>query len=163
MVTGPLPVEPGKSARFDLAQAAAAGIGSVAGPDSTFRSSATCRWWPISTADQRDGAQRLVVLLPTTRSRRTTSSRLQAEHRQQPGVLNVIGLKDGTVVVDPAGGDARWWWVNAVNAGQTGMATIGDYDLLQISAGQSDISGTTSPVRAGLGGRRGAVLNTRPA
>jgi len=32
--------------------------------------------------------------------------------------------------------------VPAVAAGQTGMATIGDYDLLQISAGQSDISGT---------------------
>jgi hypothetical protein len=60
-----------------------------------------------------------------------------------PAYFNVIGLKDGTEVswVPPVATQAGNG-VPAVPAKATGKVVIGDYDLLQVSSGQSDLSGT---------------------
>jgi hypothetical protein len=145
IIAGPVSVDPGKSAQFDLLKPPQPGIGSVLRPDSTFKI--------VSNVP-------LVAYLhsPIKAMAHNDSSMLLPDHAQQknyiipaytpnvggnPAYFNVIGLKDGTVVswtppVATLGGNG----VPAVAANQTGMVTVGDYDLLQISSGQSDLSGT---------------------
>ena len=145
VVTGPVNVAPGKSAQFDLLKPPQPGIGSVLRPDSTFKI--------VSNVP-------LVAYLhsPIKAMAHNDSSMLLPDHAQQknyiipayapniggnPAYFNVIGLKDGTVVSwTPPVATLAGNGVPAVAANMTGMVTVGDYDLLQISSGQSDLSGT---------------------
>ena len=121
------------------------GKGSVLRPDSTFKI--------VSNVP-------VVAYLhsPITAQAHNDSSMLLPDHAQQknyiipawapniggnPAYFNVIGLADNTEVswtppVATLGANP----VPAVAAKATGKITIGDYDLLQISSGQGDISGT---------------------
>ena len=145
VVAGPINVAPGQSGQFNLTNPPQPGTGSVLRPDSTFK--------VVSNVP-------LVAYLhsPIMAMAHNDSSMLLPDHAQQknyiipafkpnvggnPAYFNVIGLTDGTEVswtppVATLGGAG----VPAVNANATGNAVIGDYDLLQISAGQNDISGT---------------------
>lgn len=145
VVSGPVNVMPGKSAQFDLKMPAQPGIGSVLRADSTFKI--------VSDVP-------VVAYLhsPITAQAHNDSSMLLPDHAQQknyiipawapniggnPAYFNVIGLEDNTEVswtppVATLGANP----VPAVAAKATGKITIGDYDLLQISSGQGDISGT---------------------
>lgn len=145
VVAGPVDVLPGKSAQFDLKMPNQPGIGSVLRADSTFKI--------VSNVP-------VVAYLhsPITAQAHNDSSMLLPDHAQQknyiipawapniggnPAYFNVIGLEDNTEVswtppVATLGGAP----VPAVAAKATGKITIGDYDMLQISSGQGDISGT---------------------
>lgn len=145
LITGPLNVAPGKSAQFDLLMPAQPGTGSVLRADSTFKI--------VSNVP-------VVAYLhsPIKAQAHNDSSMLLPDHAQQknyiipaytpnvggnPSYLNVVGLQDGTEVSwTPPVATLAGNGVPAVAAKSTGKVTIGDYDLLQISAGQGDISGT---------------------
>ncbi len=145
IVKGPIDVLPGKSGQFDLLMPVQPGPGSVLRPDSTFKI--------VSNVP-------VVAYLhsPIVAMAHNDSSMLLPDHAQQknyiipafkpsvggnPAYFNVIGLVDGTEVswTPPVATQAANG-VPAVAANTTGTVTIGDYDLLQISAGQSDLSGT---------------------
>ncbi|MBA3545524.1 MAG: hypothetical protein H0T76_03480 [Nannocystis sp.] len=145
LVSGPVNVAPGKSAQFDLVMPAQPGKVSVLRPDSTFKI--------VSNVP-------VVAYLhsPIKAEAHNDSSMLLPDHAQQknyiipaytpnvgsnPAYFNVIGLQDDTEVSwTPPVATQAGGLVPAVAAGQTGKITIGDYDLLQVSSGQSDISGT---------------------
>jgi hypothetical protein len=145
LVSGPVLVAPGKSAQFDLLMPAQPGIGSVLRADSTFKI--------VSDVP-------LVAYLhsPIKAQAHNDSSMLLPDHAQQqnyiipafapnvggnPAYFNVIGLADDTEVSwTPPVATQGAGPVPAVAAKATGKITIGDYDLLQISSGQGDISGT---------------------
>ena len=145
LVSGPVNVAPGKSAQFDLLMPPQPGKGSVLRPDSTFKI--------VSNVP-------VVAYLhsPITAQAHNDSSMLLPDHAQQknyiipaytpniggnPAFFNVIGLEDGTEVSwTPPFATQAGGLVPAVAAKATGKIVIGDYDLLQVSSGQSDISGT---------------------
>ena len=145
VVSGPLMVMPGKSAQFDLLKPSQPGAVSVLRPDSTFKI--------VSNVP-------VVAYLhsPIKAAAHNDSSMLLPDHAQQknyiipawtpsvggnPAYFNVIGLKDGTEVTwVPSVATAAGNGVPAVAAKATGKVVIGDYDLLQVSSGQSDLSGT---------------------
>lgn len=144
-VGAPKQVMPGKSAQFDLTMPAQPGAVSVLRPDSTFKIVSNV---PV-VAYQHS---------PIVALAHNDSSMLLPDHAQQknyfiaaftpsvngnPAYFNVIGLKDGTTVswVSPVATQAGNG-VPAVPANQMGQVVIGDYDLLQVSSGQSDLSGT---------------------
>lgn len=145
MVAGPLQVLPGKSAQFDLTMPPQPGAVSVLRPDSTFKIVSNV---PV-VAYQHS---------PIKAEAHNDSSMLLPDHAQQknyiiaaytpniggnPAYFNVIGLKNGTTVqwVPPVATVAGNG-VPAVAAKAMGQVVVGDYDLLQVSSGQSDISGT---------------------
>jgi hypothetical protein len=145
IVTGPVDIMPGKSGQFDLLKPPQPGTGSVLRPNSTFKI--------VSNVP-------VVAYLhsPIKAMAHNDSSMLLPDHAQQknyiipayapniggnPAYFNVIGLVDGTEVSwTPPVATLAGNGVAAVAAGQTGKVTVGDYDLLQISSGQSDLSGT---------------------
>lgn len=145
LVSGPIMVMPGKSAQFDLIKPGQPGPVSVLRPDSTYKI--------VSNVP-------LVAYLhsPIKAAAHNDSSMLLPDHAQQknyiipaftpsvggnPAYFNVVGLKDGTEVSwTPPVATAAGNGVPAVAAKATGKVVIGDYDLLQVSSGQSDLSGT---------------------
>ncbi len=145
VVTGPVMVMPGKSAQFDLLKPTQPGPVSVLRPDSTFKI--------VSNVP-------VVAYLhsPIKAAAHNDSSMLLPDHAQQknyiipaftpsvggnPAYFNVVGLKDGTEVSwTPPVATLAGNGVPAVAAKATGKVVIGDYDLLQVSSGQSDLSGT---------------------
>lgn len=145
VVTGPVDIAPGKSAQFDLLKPPQPGTGSTLRANSTFKI--------VSTVP-------VVAYLhsPIKAMAHNDSSMLLPDHAQQknyiipayapnvggnPAYFNVIGLVDGTEVSwTPPVATLAGGGVPGVAAGQTGKITVGDYDLLQVSAGQADLSGT---------------------
>lgn len=145
LVSGPIMVMPGKGAQFDLLKPVQPGPGSVLRPDSTFKI--------VSNVP-------IVAYLhsPIKAAAHNDSSMLLPDHAQQknyiipaftpsvggnPAYFNVVGLKDGTEVSwTPPVATAAGNGVPAVAAKATGKVVIGDYDLLQVSSGQADLSGT---------------------
>jgi hypothetical protein len=139
-------VLPGKSAQFDLTTPTQTpGTTSVLKPDSTYKIVSNV---PV-VAYQHS---------PIQAEAHNDSSMLLPDHAQQknymimaykpnvggnPAYFDVIGLKDGTMVswVPPVATVAGNG-VPAVNAGAMGQVVIGDYDMLQVSSGQNDISGS---------------------
>jgi hypothetical protein len=145
MVAGPVQVMPGKSTQFNLTMPPQPGSVSVLRPDSTFKIVSNV---PV-VAYQHS---------PIMAMAHNDSSMLLPDHAQQknyiiaaftpsvggnPAYFNVIGLKDGTTVnwVSPVATQAGNG-VPAVPANTPGQVIVGDYDLLQVSSGQSDLSGT---------------------
>ncbi len=145
VVSGPLNVPPGQSAQFNLLKPPQPGTGSILRPDTTFK--------VVSNVP-------VVAYLhsPITAEAHNDSSMLLPDHAQQrnyiipaykpniggnPAYFNVVGLKDGTEVTwQPPVATLGSGTVPAVAANAIGQITIGDYDMLQVSAGQNDISGT---------------------
>jgi hypothetical protein len=145
VVDGPKQVMPGQSAQFNLTMPPQPGAVSVLRPDSTFKIVSNV---PV-VAYQHS---------PIKAEAHNDSSMLLPDHAQQknyiiaawtpniggnPAYFNVVGLKDGT--------DRQWVSPVATQAGngvpavagqRDRQVVIGDYDLLQVSSGQSDLSGT---------------------
>ncbi len=144
VVDGPKQVMPGQSAQFNLTMPPQPGPVSVLRPDSTFKIVSNV---PV-VAYQHS---------PIQAEAHNDSSMLLPDHAQQknyiiaawkpniggnPAYFNVVGIKDGTTVswVSPVATQAG----NGVPAAQANVmqqVVVNDYDLLQVSSGQSDLSG----------------------
>ena len=145
VVSGPIDVAPGKSTVFDLKMPSQPGPVSVLRSDSTFKVVSTVPvvaylHSPIKAEAHNDSS----MLLPDHAQRQNfIVAAYTPSVSQNPAYINVIGLEDGTEVSwTPPVATAAGNGVPAVAAKATGKVTIGDYDLLQISSGQSDLSGT---------------------
>ncbi|MCA9638452.1 MAG: IgGFc-binding protein, partial [Myxococcales bacterium] len=144
VVSGPIQVMPGKSHVFDLTMPPQPGPVSVLRPDSTFKVVSDVPvvaylHSPIKAEAHNDSS----MLLPDHAQRQNFIVAAYAPNiSNNPAYVNVIGLEDDTQVTwTPPVATQAGNGVPAVAANQTGMVTIGDYDLLQISSGQADLSG----------------------
>ncbi len=145
VVSGPIQVMPGKSHVFDLAMPSQPGPVSVLRATSTFKAVSDVPvvaylHSPIQAEAHNDSS----MLLPDHAQRQNfIAAAYKPNVGGNPAYINIIGLEGGTEVSwTPPVATAAGTGVPAVAANGTGMVTIGDYDLLQISSGQSDLSGT---------------------
>ncbi|WP_100793576.1 IgGFc-binding protein [Nannocystis exedens] len=146
MVAGPIQVPPGQSAKFDLTMPPQPGTGSTLRVDSTFKVVSNVpvvayQHSPIEAEAHNDSS----MLLPDHAQQKNyiIAAFTPSLGAGQPAYFNVIGVEDGTVVTwTPPTPTLAGGGVPAVAANQTGMITVNDYDLLQVSGGANDVSGT---------------------